>query len=394
MGFTFMDLFAGIGGFHQALSSLGGRCLFASEIDSAAAETYELNYGIKVDRDITKVNMEDIPYTDVLAAGFPCQSFSKAGKQEGFKDPTKGTLFFNIREILKNFVDRGTPIKYILLENVRNLHTHDGGNTWNVIKQELRKLGYLVNDNPAIISPIDIEIPHSRERVFIYGVHKSVTSCLGKLEINKALRSSTVSIFDNDYIETTVDEKYYLSEDKVAILEMWDDFIQGINAKPSFPVWSNYFGKKLKDYIDTPRWKYQIIQKNIDLYDENKDFIDSWLKAYRKVKVNQTNLKFEWQCLNECSTLKETIIQFRPSGVRAKRPTYIPALVAIKHTPIIYQDGRYRSLTPRECARFQNFPNSFILCDRDDQAYKQFGNSVNVEVVKLVAKHLLKNEIN
>ena len=114
--FTFIDLFCGIGGFHQAMMSLGGKCVFASDIDEDCRKTYEANYGLKPVGDITKIDAKDIPAHDVLCAGFPCQAFSKAGKRLGFEDETKGTLFFDICRIL----DYHKP-KYALLENVRNL---------------------------------------------------------------------------------------------------------------------------------------------------------------------------------------------------------------------------------------------------------------------------------
>ena len=137
--FTFIDLFCGIGGFHQALSELGGTCLYASDIDADCRKTYEKNYGIRPDGDITKIEAKDIPPHEVLCAGFPCQAFSKAGSRLGFKDKTKGTLFFDIMRI----IDYHHP-KYALLENVRNLASHDHGNTWRVIHDALDNAGYNV----------------------------------------------------------------------------------------------------------------------------------------------------------------------------------------------------------------------------------------------------------
>ncbi len=387
MEFTFMDLFAGIGGFHQALSSLGGRCLFASEIDSAAAETYENNYGIKVDRDITKVNMEDIPYTDVLAAGFPCQAFSKAGNQKGFDDPTKGTLFFNIKEILEHF-ETSRPIKFVMLENVRNLTSHDNGNTWRVIKDTLRELNYYVNDEPLVLSPIDFDIPQSRERVFIVAVHKSVASAPIEFNFIKKPRNTDITIFEDGFLDSDVDDKYYLSENRNIVLQMWQEFLDNIEDRPGFPVWSEYFVNSVSE--KHPDWKQSIIDKNIKLYKDNKTFINKWRKKYSEYNIIPTNLKFEWQCQNDYDRLDQTIIQFRPSGVRAKRPSYAPALVAIKHVPIIHDGKGYRFLTPKECAKLQSFPETFKISKSDEAAYKQFGNSVNVEVVRRIAEVFLK----
>ena len=174
MAFTFIDLFSGIGGFHLALKKLGGKCVFASEIDQIAVNVYKDNFDMEVHGDITKIDLSTIPYADFLAGGFPCQSFSKAGYQNGFSDKTKGTLFFNIKEILSHFVQKNKPIKYILLENVKNLTTHNKQDTWNTIIKTLKSLGYIVHDYPMIMSPtdLDISIPQSRDRVYIYGIHE------------------------------------------------------------------------------------------------------------------------------------------------------------------------------------------------------------------------------
>ena len=164
--FTFIDLFAGIGGFHLAMHELGGRCVFASEWDKDAQETYEANYGIAPFGDITKIDEMEIPAHDVLCAGFPCQPFSKAGKQEGFDDETKGTLFFDIERIL-----RFHHTKYIILENVRNLVAHDNGNTWRTIHTHLVNLGYRLTPEPLIVSPHFFGVPQLRERVVVLGVY-------------------------------------------------------------------------------------------------------------------------------------------------------------------------------------------------------------------------------
>jgi DNA (cytosine-5)-methyltransferase 1 len=163
--FTFIDLFCGIGGFHQALTALGGKCVFASDIDKNCNEVYRQNYNIDSAFDITKVMAEDIPRHDVLCGGFPCQAFSKAGKQKGVND-TRGTLFFEIERILK--VHR---TKYILLENVRNLVSHDNGNTWRIIHENLCSIGYRITKDPLILSPHQFGIPQVRERVYIIGVY-------------------------------------------------------------------------------------------------------------------------------------------------------------------------------------------------------------------------------
>ena len=166
--FTFIDLFSGIGGFHQAMTRLGGRCVFASEIDNFCNETYKKNYGINSAVNIKEVNEKtDIPPHEVLCAGFPCQAFSKAGKQQGLEDETRGTLFFDIARIL-----RYHHPKYIILENVRNLVAHDKQNTWKVIRRTLIECGYRLTEKPLILSPHQFGIPQLRERVIILGKYE------------------------------------------------------------------------------------------------------------------------------------------------------------------------------------------------------------------------------
>jgi len=386
----FIDLFAGIGGFHIAVSELGGECVFASEIDKYCLETYQKNFGIDANHDVTNIKPEDLPYYNMLCAGFPCQTFSKAGDQKGFGD-TRGTLFFDIQRLLKYRIDIGDPVKYIVLENVRNLVSHDRGRTWKIIKNALLELGYVLTKEPIIMSPHQIGIPQLRERVFILGIHNKYYNDV-YLDINVPnnsyhLRNGTNALDILDSGE--VDKKYYISEYEEMVLTAWDEFIKGINQKViGFPIWSYEFGK---DYsLDgIPKWKQDFIIKNRKLYEDNKPFIDSWLVKYNYLDdFIPTHQKFEWQAGEDINSIWEGIIQFRPSGIRVKRPTEFPALVAMVHIPII---GKYkRRLTPREVARLQSFPETFIPHENDQQAYKQFGNSVNIDVVKYLVSKLLQ----
>ena len=160
--FTFIDLFAGIGGFRIAAENVGGKCVFSSEFDPAAQKTYNENFGEVPDGDITLIETKNrIPQKfDCLFAGFPCQPFSIAGYQNGFED-TRGTLFYDIAEI----VDRRRP-KALLLENVKNLEKHDGGRTMDVIIHTLKKLGYKVFYK--VLNAMDYaNVPQNRERIFI-----------------------------------------------------------------------------------------------------------------------------------------------------------------------------------------------------------------------------------
>ena len=158
----FIDLFAGLGGFHLALNELGHECVFACEIKENLSELYETNFGIKPVRDIRKIDIKQIPSHDILCAGFPCQPFSKAGSQKGLEDEKNGNLFDIIIEILRYH----NP-EYIILENVRNILNHNYKKTWNYIETSLSDLGYIIDKE--ILSPHQFGIPQHRERLFIVG---------------------------------------------------------------------------------------------------------------------------------------------------------------------------------------------------------------------------------
>lgn len=166
--FTFIDLFAGIGGFRMALQNCGGECVFSSEWDESAKQTYFANYGEVPFGDITKINVSDIPDFDILAGGFPCQPFSSIGKREGFKHKTQGTLFFYIAEIIKE-----KKPKAFILENVTGLLTHDEGRTYNTIMEVLEKeLEYKVF--PKVLNSADFGVPQERKRLYFIGFRKDI----------------------------------------------------------------------------------------------------------------------------------------------------------------------------------------------------------------------------
>lgn len=386
--FKFIDLFAGIGGFHQAMVQLGGECVLASEIDKYAIETYEENYSINSEKDIRDLKEEDVPKHDVLCAGFPCQAFSKAGKQEGFDDETRGTLFFEIERILKHHHP-----KYIILENVRNLASHDKGRTWKTIEEHLHKAGYRLTPRPLIVSPHYFGTPQLRERVVILGIYDPEhTDKPLEIDLGKLMKKNDYSIYS--FLEKgEVDEKYNISKTEEKVLTMWDEFYHGIDLKViGFPVWFEWFKKDAPD--DFEPWKKEFVRKNNELYQRNKEFIDSWSKDWGNLKwCTRTQMKFEWQAGEKIESIWEGVIQFRPSGVRVKVPTCFPSLVSIVQVPII---GKYkRRLTVEEAARLQDFPEDFIPNENDQQAYKQFGNAVNVKVIKKCAVELFNyNEEN
>ncbi len=383
-GFRFIDLFAGIGGFHQAMKQLNGKCVFAAEISPETAATYKDNYGIEACFDITKVNPDDIPEHDVLCAGFPCQSFSKAGGRKGFQD-ARGVLFFDIVRILQyHKLGYGGP-KYVLLENVRNLVSHDKGNTWKRIRKELCNLGYNVIENPLIVSPHYLDVPQLRERAVIVAVKSEYFDKEIRISVPPKARN-TCSI--DSVLMTQSSSEYMLQSFRISayeerVLKLWDDFIKGINKKIiGFPIWSDVFFEDV-DTTDFPEWKKEFVRKNKELYEENKEFIDKWYIANKRLKgIKKTHRKFEWQVNGSIDTIYDGVIQFRPSGVRVKLPTEFPALVAMVHVPIIGKQKRY--LTPREAARLQSFPEDFKIDANIHLAYKQFGNAVNVKVIRTV----------
>ena len=200
--FTFIDLFAGVGGFRIALQNLGGNCVFSSEIDKYAKKTYEANFGEVPFGDITKISENDIPEHDILCAGFPCQSFSIAGKRKGFKDETRGTLFFDIARIIE-----AKKPKAFFLENVKGLTNHDKGRTLKTILKVLRDdLNYYVPE-PKIINAKDFGVPQNRERIFIIGFRKDLG--INHFEYPKPTNKKVK--FADIKEENPVSVKYYIS---------------------------------------------------------------------------------------------------------------------------------------------------------------------------------------
>ena len=389
--FTFIDLFAGIGGFHLAASKLGGQCVFASEFDENARKTYETNffkhnkdlfYSGNFAGDITKVDEKDIPNFDFLFAGFPCQPFSKGGYRKGFED-TRGTLFFEVARIIKYH----NP-NYILLENVQNLVTHDDGRTFETICNTLDELGYALNVSPLILSPDDFGISAIRKRIFIPAIKKELVK-EGKfmLDFSDSLHTVNSQGIYRIVDKNRVDKKFYISDYEAKVLKVWNEFYLGIDLQIiGFPVWADEFNKNYK-IIDMPDWKEGIILKNRKLYQRNKKFIDKWLKKYNYLDwMKPTQKRMEWQAGADIADIYGGLIQFRPSGVRIKRPNKFSTLVAMNHPQII---GKYkRRLTPDETKKLQSFPDGFILPTQNNIALKQLGNSVNTKVVGKVIKKM------
>jgi DNA (cytosine-5)-methyltransferase 1 len=195
--FKFIDLFAGIGGIRLGFESVGGECVFSSEWDKNAQDTYEANFGERPDGDITKIDPNDIPNHDILLGGFPCQAFSICGDMKGFSD-TRGTLFFNIEEILKI----KKPYAF-MLENVKNLKSHDGGRTFKTITNRLEEIGYFVHH--TVLNSLDFGVPQKRERTIIVGFRENIQFSFPK---PIGIKPNLSRILEDD---KDIEQKYYAS---------------------------------------------------------------------------------------------------------------------------------------------------------------------------------------
>jgi DNA (cytosine-5)-methyltransferase 1 len=410
----FIDLFCGIGGFHQALASLGAECVLACDIDEKCREVYKENYGIEPRTDVTKLVSSEIPDFDILCAGFPCQAFSHAGHQNGFDD-TRGTLFRDICRIL-----REKKPKYFILENVKNLKGHDKGKTWKTIYNCLIESGYTTYETPIVVSPHQLGIPQHRERVMIMGWRNDVLPEGGLPVLPKMSPPGSVNIKSILTEDCDVPEGTQLSTADIECLNLWEEMIQHFKVRgeklPTFPIWSNDWDstydvtetedkekeeeeddeedkeedKKIQTAYKIPEWKQKFIRQNRDFYSSNIEFLRPWLvRARSSASFMGSKRKFEWQAgkFQSGDSLWNLLFQFRPSGIRVKRATYSPALVAMAQ--IVYVGEKKRKLSPREVARLQSFPDTFRIPASAGVAYKQFGNSVNVEVIKWAAKQLL-----
>lgn len=387
----YIELFSGIGAFSQAINNLkniDSKCVFAADIDKNCAKVYKNNYGIDSLCDLTKKNESEIKSHDLCFFSPPCQAFSKSGKQKGFED-ARGTLIYEVFRILDNHHP-----KYILMENVRNLVSHDNGQTIDVILNSLHNLGYRTPEKPLILSPHYFGIPQTRERAFLPGIYDpdNVSKPL-TFEFEKFTSKDECNI--SQIIDHSFDDDVSLkiSEKEERVINAWNDFYQGIDVRIiGFPIWYDYFFDKDID-SSMPEWKKSFIKKNKDLYRRNKKFINSWAKKYNYLKdFTPTQRKFEWQAGTKIGSLWEGVIQIRPSGVRVKAPTTLPALVAIVQIPIIGE--LRRRISVKECSRLQSFSNEFIPDENKQIAYKQFGNSINVTVLQNVLIKLLDYKEN
>jgi len=423
----FIDLFAGLGGFHKALSELGHECVFASEIDPTLQKVYKENWGIEPTGDIRKIvenNIENIPPHNILCAGFPCQPFSKAGNQKGRDDIVRGTLFDEIVKIL-NF----RKPKYFILENVPFIAKHDNEETWNFMKNELESAGYDVKHE--VYSPHDFGIPQHRNRIFIVGSLNGLDHFNFK-EIDQQ-KYKMINIYQ--YIESNPKDVKKLSKVNIDCINIWQEFLDCIPKEtkiPGFPIWSMEFGatypfeetfpfqlsenklakfkgnfgcslnkmnkqeqmKNLPSYSrvenEFPNWKKNYIRQNRKFYKENKKHIKKIVKEISSYE-SQSWQKLEWNVGKSERIIKNYILQFRASGIRVKKVDLFPSIVCTStQIPIIGWQNRY--ITKDEAKKLQSLED-IKLPNNDNAAFRALGNAVNSKIVKIIAKELLKSNV-
>ncbi len=418
----FIDLFAGLGGFHIALRKHGMECVFASEINEELRGLYSKNFDMECHGDVTGIQIDNIPAHDILCAGFPCQPFSKAGKQKGLKDVDRGNMIFYIVDILKFHKP-----KYFILENVSNLRGHDQGKTWETISELLSDCDYSFQD--YILSPHHFGVPNKRERMFVLGHRKELSngeSITFKEKSRKKL---------DGYLEGGKAHKR-LNSDQTNCLKVWQKyFIQRLSKDcpmPKFPIWAMEFGanypldkkapyymtqRELESYKGAfgvslkgipkreqlvrlpvyasynerklPRWKVNYIQKNRDFWKHNKKNLKDFIPRV-KTFVNSWQ-KLEWNAGDDSKRdIFEHLLQFRSSGIRIKKKDSVPSFVLTgTQTPIIGWEKRYLSVS--EAQRLQGFDSIQMVEGNDSASFKALGNAVNTVVVENIVESWLKN---
>jgi len=443
----YVDLFAGIGGFHLAADSVlkHGKCVLAVERDEACRAVYSNTFPDLPEklfiREVRSLTMNGtkfatraqiaarVPNHDLLFAGFPCQPFSKGGQQDGLMDSTQGTLFHDILLILE-----AKKPKLVILENVANLVGHNLGETWATVVGSLKELGYLVDHEPLIISPHQLKrsaggAPQHRRRVYIVAVLKSaanareVKSVDVIRHIDRPAQNHSWSIHNSGILDPVVPTRASLTKTEQLWLAAWEMFVNVIPDEklPSFPIWvDSWFGKMKKptqrrgsgatvrasavsDSAADAGWWDKFNQANRAFYLRNQAALDSWVEEHHVLSFPESRRKFEWQAGSYHEnrvgrTIKDCLIQLRPSGIRVKAPTYAPTLVAITQTPIVGNGKGWRRITPREAARLQGVHRFTAWKSArvkgkpltDAQVFKQLGNAVNVKVAAFVIRRAIE----
>jgi DNA (cytosine-5)-methyltransferase 1 len=384
--FTFIDLFCGIGGFHQAMKLIGGKCVFACDIDKFCRETYEKNYRLKPLEDITKINISDIPDFDILCAGFPCQTFSNAGKKKTFNDK-RGLLFDEIIKIIKI-----KKPKIMFLENVKHIRRVDSGKVYKYIIEQINNSGYYIDEKLVFeLSPHQLGIPQQRERIFFVGIRNDIYD----KNIDIVLDIPKAEITLDNILEKNIESKYQIENDVLDVLNSWNKMIKifDVGEKLSPTILCNEFYKTYtsEEFERLPKWKRDYINKNKPIYNKYKSEWNKWYNENKNLlQKREIYGKLEWQTgpKKQNDSIFNYFIQLRQSGIRVKKSKYFPTLVAIVQVPIFGKEKRY--ITPRECARLQSFPDDFILHINDRISYKQLGNAVNVKVVHKIINTVLE----
>ena len=433
--FRFVDLFAGLGGFHVALNGLAGHGVFAAEWEHTLRALYKVNFGVDAWGDLNELSSDEmiastVPDHHILTAGFPCQPFSKAGDQLGFKDTNQGNLFFKVHDILR--VKRP---RHFILENVPNILKHDGGRTKATIIGMLEELGYSVDVEH--FSPHEFGIPQVRDRAYFVG-------SLEGLDHFEWPAKHKIPTEIHWVLRPDVPSSRAIPEQTLRAIDMWGDFLRCSPPAlklPSFPIWAmefgatypyedetppgvwvrrpvwglrqmglkGSFGQSLECTIEEqisripshanrvgdlrfPTWKRTFIRQNREFYQENRSWIDPWLARWRPQEFYSSFQKMEWNAQGESRDIDNFVLQVRASGLRVKRPTTSPSLIAFTQTqvPILGANltGERRYMTPAECAELQCL-GEIQLPASDLDAYKALGNAVNARVVKAIAERLL-----
>lgn len=361
-------------------------CVFACDIDKECRKIYHQNYGLLPAEDITKVDEKMLPDFDVICAGFPCQSFSQAGKKLSLEDK-RGLLFEHILRIAKEKRPR-----FMFLENVKHIKKIDDGKVFEHILKRIKETGY--NVQVEEMSPHQLGIPQHRERVIFICTATNLIELISEIPfILPSITETTDEQIQKILLPWTEErEKYLIPKEVVSVLEAWNEMIQvfevGENMSPT--ILCNEFLTDPTDSISLVTWKKEYITKNKRIYQKYEPLWQEWLEKHQQL-LNKKEIyaKLEWQAgkKRENDSIWDHFIQLRQSGIRVKKGDFFPALVAIVQVPIYAKEKRY--ICPRECARLQSFPDTFIMHEKDKIAYKQFGNAVNVDVLHFFIKGTL-----